>query len=232
MMFETIENKRISEKIIEQIQKMIMDGTLKTGDKLPPERELTEQFRVGRPVLREALKALELIGLIERRHGQGNFIVNNIENSLFKPLSLSFKLSNGNIEEVLQLRYIVESYTAGQAATVATKDDVEKLYSIMKDMMEADTEIEKSYFDRMFHYEIASISKNKLIINLLESLSYLLDIFIEKTIRMSFFGEDSIEKIYNEHIRIIRAIETHDRKEAVEATNYHLGQINTAMLHD
>jgi len=231
-MFETIENKRISEKIIEQIQKMIMDGTLKTGDKLPPERELTEQFRVGRPVLREALKALELIGLIERRHGQGNFIVNNIENSLFKPLSLSFKLSNGNIEEVLQLRYIVESYTAGQAATVATKDDVEKLYSIMKDMMEADTEIEKSYFDRMFHYEIASISKNKLIINLLESLSYLLDIFIEKTIRMSFFGEDSIEKIYNEHIRIIRAIETHDRKEAVEATNYHLGQINTAMLHD
>lgn len=231
-MFETVESKKISEIIIEQIQKMIMNGTLKIGDKLPPERELTEQFKVGRPVLREALKALELIGIIECRHGQGNFIVNNIENSLFKPLSLSFKLSDGNIEEVLQLRYIVESFTAAQAARLATEDDVRKLYDILRDMMDADTEIKKSSFDKMFHYEIASISKNKLIINLLESLSYLLDIFIEKTVSISLFGEDSIEKIYNEHIRIIKAIEAHDIEEAVEATNHHLSQIDTAMLHE
>lgn len=231
-MFETVESKKISEIIIEQIERMIMDGTLKNGDKLPPERELTEMFKVGRPALREALKALEVIGLIECRHGQGNFIINNIENSFFKPLSLSFKLSNGNIEEVLQLRYIIESFTSGQAALIATEDEVKKLYEIMDSMVAAKTENEKSRFDKMFHYEIASICKNRLIMNLLESLSYLLDNFIEKTVRMSLFGEDSIEKIYNEHNRIIRAIEAHNSKEAVEAANYHLNQINTAMLKE
>jgi len=230
IVFQSIENKRISEIIIEQIEKMIMDGTLKVGDKLPPERELTEMFNVGRPALREALKALEVIGLIECRHGQGNFIVNNIENSLFKPLSLSFKLSNGNIEEILQLRYIIESFTSGQAAMVATEDDVKRLYDIMDNMINAPTEIEKSKYDKMFHYEIASICKNKLIMNLQESLSYLLDNFIEKTVRLSLFGEDSIERIYSEHNRIIKAIEAHNSKEAVEATNYHLSQINTSML--
>jgi len=189
-------------------------------------------FNVGRPALREALKALEVIGLIECRHGQGNYIINNIENSLFKPLSLSFKLSNGNIEEILQLRYIIESFTSGQAALVATEDDIKKLYNIMNSMMDAKSENEKSRFDKMFHYEIAAIGKNRLIINLLESLSYLLDNFIEKTVRMSLFGEDSIEKIYNEHTRIIKAIEAHNSKEAVEATNYHLSQINTSMLND
>lgn len=231
-MFETVENKKIFEIIIEQIQKMIMDGSLKNGDKLPPERELTELLNVGRPALREALKALEVIGLIESRHGQGNFIINNIENNFFKPLSLSFKLSNGNIEEILQLRYIVESFTSGQAAMVATEDDVKKLYDITNNMMDAKTENEKSYYDKLFHYEIASICKNQLIINLLGSLSYLLDNFIEKTVRMSFFGEDSIEKIYSEHARIIKAIETHNREEAIASTNYHLSQINTAMLND
>ncbi|MHB1391697.1 MAG: FadR/GntR family transcriptional regulator [Clostridia bacterium] len=231
-MFETVESKKIFEIIIEQIQQMIMNGSLKNGDKLPPERELTEMFNVGRPALREALKALEVIGLIECRHGQGNYIINNIENNFFKPLSLSFRLSNGNIEEILQLRYIVESFTAEQAALVATEDDIKKLYDIMNNMMDAKTENEKSYFDKLFHYEIASICKNKLIINLLGSLSYLLDSFIEKTVRMSFFGEDSIEKIYNEHTRIIKAIEAHNSEEAIAATNYHLNQINTTMLKD
>ena len=231
-MFETVENKKIFEIIIEQIQRMIMDGSLKNGDRLPPERELTEMFNVGRPALREALKALEVIGLIECRHGQGNFVINNIENNFFKPLSLSFKLSNGNVDDILQLRYIIESFNSGQAARTATEEDIKKLYAIMDNMMDAKTENEKSYFDKMFHYEIASIGGNKLIINLLGSLSYLLDNFIEKTVRMSFFGEDSIEKIYSEHTRIIKAIENHNSKEAIEATNYHLSQINTAMLKE
>ena len=229
-MFELIENKKISQIVIEQIQDMIMRGELKNGDKLPPERELTQTLNIGRPALREALKALEVIGLIESRHGQGNFIVNNTENSFFKPLSLSFKLSNGNIEEILELRHLIENYTVKQAALYANADDVERLYKLYECLVEAETTELKSHYDKEFHYEIAKISKNTLINNLLESTSYLFDNFINKTVVMSFFGEDSIYKIYEEHLNIIKAIEKHDSEEASKFMYLHLNKINRGLL--
>ncbi|MEL7648534.1 MAG: FadR/GntR family transcriptional regulator [Sedimentibacter sp.] len=231
-MFETIENKKISQMVIEQIQGMIMRGELKNGDKLPPERELTQTLNIGRPALREALKALEVMGVIESRHGHGNFIVNNTENSVFKPLSLSFKLSNGNIEEILELRRLIEDYTARQAALFAEKDDTDRLYEIQSSMVKAGTTEEKSFYDKEFHYEIAKISKNILINSLLQSTSYLFDNFINKTVRMSYFGEDSIDKIYKEHLEIIRAIEKHSPEDSARCMQAHLDNINVCMLNE
>ncbi len=229
-MFETIENKKISQVVIEQIQDLIMKGELKDGDKLPPERELTKTLNIGRPALREALKALEVIGLIESRHGQGNFIVNNTENSFFKPLSLSFKLSNGNIEDILELRHLLENYTVSKAAINASHEDIEKLYQLYNDLVNAETKELKSHYDKEFHYEIAKISKNTLINNLLESTSYLFDNFISKTVGMTFTGDDSIEKLYEEHLNIIKAIEKHDSEEASQCIFLHLNKIDRGML--
>lgn len=229
-MFETIESKKISQIVIEQIQNMIMKGELKSGDKLPPERELTKTLKIGRPALREALKALEVIGIIESRHGQGNFIVNNTENSVFKPLSLSFKLSNGNIQEILELRHLIEAYTVKKAALLANTKAINKLYEIHNAMIKAETKEKKSYYDKQLHFEIAKISENFLINSVLESTSYLFDIFINKTVRMSYFGEDSIEKIYQEHLNIIKSIEKHDADEASKFMNYHLNNIVVSML--
>jgi GntR family transcriptional repressor for pyruvate dehydrogenase complex len=231
-MFETIENKKISQIVIEQIQGMIMRGELKNGDKLPPERELTQTLNIGRPALREALKALEVIGVIESRHGQGNFVVNNTENSVFKPLSLSFKLSNGNIEEILELRRLIEDYTVKQAAVLSDEKEVERLREIHNAMVNAETTEQKSQYDKEFHYEIAKISKNTLINSLLESTSYLFDSFINKTVRMSFFGEDSIDKIYDEHLHIIEAIEKHDDKEASKRMQIHMNNIDVFLLKE
>jgi GntR family transcriptional regulator, transcriptional repressor for pyruvate dehydrogenase complex len=229
-MFESIENKKISQVVIEQIQDMIMRGELKNGDKLPPERELTQTLNIGRPALREALKALEVIGLIESRHGQGNFIVNNTENSFFKPLSLSFKLSNGNIEDILELRHLLENYTVSQAAVHANEEDIQRLYGLYDSLVNADTIELKSHYDKEFHYEIAKICKNTLINNLLESTSYLFDNFISKTLGMTFSREDSIDSLYEEHLNIIRAIEKHDPDEASKCIFLHLNKINRGML--
>lgn len=231
-MFETIENKKISQMVIEQIQGMIMRGELKNGDKLPPERELTQTLNIGRPALREALKALEVIGVIESRHGQGNFVVNNTENSVFKPLSLSFKLSNGNIEEILELRRLIEDYTVKQAAFFSDEKEAMRLREIHNAMINAETTEQKSQYDKQFHYEIAKISKNILINSLFESTSYLFDSFINKTVRMSFFGEDSIDKIYDEHLHIIEAIEKHDAKEAARRMQIHMNNIDVYLLNE
>lgn len=231
-MFETIENKQISQIIIEQIQDMIISGQLKFGDKLPPERELTQMFGVGRPALREALKALEVIGLIQRKHGQGNFISNNIENSFYKPLCLSFKLNNGSIEEILALRELIETFTVKEAAEKSSKEELKILYTLYENMIEEKEDNKKATHDKQLHYEIAKISDNKLIFYVLESISYLMDTFIDKTVYISLYKEKSINEIYDEHLKIIKAIEKHDIVAAEKAIKNHLKKINIALLKE
>ncbi|MEA4988602.1 MAG: FadR/GntR family transcriptional regulator [Anaerovorax sp.] len=231
-MFMAIENKKISQIVIEQIQEMIMRGELKDGDQLPPERIMTEQFQIGRPALREALKALEVLGLVERRHGLGNYIVNNVESNFFKPLSLSFKLSNGNVQEILQLRYLIETFTVREAAKLATFDDISFLNQKQKEMMEAETPDEKSQCDKDIHFKIARICNNSLILATFENASYLLENFIDQAVHLSYFAEeDSVERIYEEHKNIIDAIEKKDADLAVSFINIHLNNIRPDLLH-
>lgn len=229
-MFQSVENKRVSQVIIEQIQNMIMSGELKIGDKLPPERELTETLNVGRPALREALKALEVIGVIERIHGQGNFISNNIVNSFFKPLSLTFRLSNGKPEEILQVRFLLESFTVDLAAKNSTDEDIKKLELLHKKMILSESLEDKAKYDKEFHFEIARISDNILIINLFQSVSYLMDLFINETVRISELEEKAIHRIYEEHKNIIEAIKENNSTKAVGAIKKHLENVNINLI--
>ncbi|MEE0741820.1 MAG: GntR family transcriptional regulator [Emergencia sp.] len=148
-MFEAVENKTISEIVIEQIQKKIITGELKVGDQLAPERELVQDLDISRSTLREALKALEVMGVIQSKRGNGSFVVNNTENSVYKPLSLSFVLSNGKNEDIMEARRVIEGYTASKAAEKATEEDVQSLYAILDKIDGAETVAEKSRFDEV-----------------------------------------------------------------------------------
>jgi GntR family transcriptional repressor for pyruvate dehydrogenase complex len=97
-------------------------------------------------------------------------------------------------------------------------------------MIEAESTELKSYYDKEFHYKIAKIGKNMLIDIVLESTSYLVKNFINKSVEISIFGDDSTEKIYEEHLNIIKAIERHDEKAAVEYMNNHLNKIDRNLL--
>jgi GntR family transcriptional regulator, transcriptional repressor for pyruvate dehydrogenase complex len=229
-MFDSVENKSISQIIIEQIQNMILSGQLKTGDKLPPERQLIEMLKVGRPALREALKSLEVVGLIEKKHGQGNYITSNMESSFYKPLSLAFKLNNGNIEDILDLREVLETFTVRETALRANNEDIQRLYKIHENMIAENDDRKKSEYDRLLHYEIAKISGNKLIVSIMESTSYLMETFFDKTLYISLYEEKSINVIYEEHLKLIQLIEKHDQVAAVEAIQSHLKKINIELL--
>lgn len=232
-MFTAVENKKISQIVIEQIQEMIMTGQLKAGDRLPPERELTELFHIGRPALREALKALEVLGLVECRHGLGNYIVNNVESNFFKPLSLSFKLGSGNVREILELRFLIETFAVREAAKLAQPEDIAVLKEILQHMTDAPTPAEKSAFDQEIHYQIVRMCRNSLILNTYENVSYLMRSFIAQTVDLSYYGEDdSVERVIEEHRNIIGAIENHREELAVSYMNIHLGNIDEYSLHE
>lgn len=229
-MFSNVQSKSVSQIIIEQIQDIIMSGKLKAGDVLPSERELAETMNVSRPALREALKALEVMGIVECNQGRGNFIVNKVSENFYKPMSLAFKLSNGDYSEILELRKMVEFYTVPKAARCASPLDVAHLYGLIHQMRQAETPSEKSHLDRLFHSEIASISNNSLISSTLNDASYLLDSFTDETIRISSFEGDSLEEIYNEHTKIVDAIKDHDEELSLEMIKLHLEGIRLDLM--
>jgi len=222
--------KNVSQAVIERIMEMIMNGDLKEGDRLPPERELTEMLGVGRPALRESLRALEFLGLVESRHGSGNYIVNNVATNYFKPLSLSFKLHGGSSKEVLEFRNCLEQFAVSQAAAVATPDDVAVLKCLLDDMESAESTQEKADIDLQIHTKVAAIAGNPLICDALQGVSILMNSLVTQSIRLSYYEGDSIENIYREHEDIISAMERHDPEAAAEAMKQHLGMIDLAKL--
>ena len=95
---------------------MLKSGELKRGDKLPSERELALRLNVSRTSVREAIKALETLGLVESKHGGGNYIKNDFEDILLEPLSIVFMLLGSNDSEILELRKVIEPEVAKSMA--------------------------------------------------------------------------------------------------------------------
>ena len=124
MEIEPVKSTRIYEEIVRQIKAMIAEGRLKSGDQLPPERDLAEKFLVSRTSVREALRALESLGLIEIRPGEGTFVREVSVESLIQPLALVMASQREAMSELFEARRLLEPLIAGLAATRATRAGV------------------------------------------------------------------------------------------------------------
>src|SRR2546427_7957203 len=126
-----VKSTRIYEEIVRQIKAMISEGRLKSGDQLPPERDLAEKFLVSRTSVREALRALESVGLIEIRPGEGTFVREISVEALVEPLALVLLSQRAMIEELFEARRLLEPTIAGLAARRATRDEVHEMERIL-----------------------------------------------------------------------------------------------------
>ncbi len=228
-MFTQIKSKKVYQHVIEQIQNMIMDGTLKRGDKLPSERHLAELLGVSRTSIREALRALEIIGLIESRQGEGTFIKGSVDTSLFEPLSVMFMLSDGKPHHILELRKIIEIESAKLASEKISEKDKKELQKIMNNLRNSENEKESSKFDKKFHYKIAECTGNYLILNLLNAISSLITSFIKGARWEILVQNKSEDFLINQHQEICDAIVTNDSEKAELAMKEHLEYINNVI---
>lgn len=229
-MFSPIKNTKVYEQVIIQIKDMIAKGILRKGDKLPSERELVDKLGVSRTSIREALRALEIIGLVESRQGEGNFIRDNFENSLFEPLSVMFMLQKSSTLEIHQVRVMIETETASLAAKNINDKDIEVLQGFIDKLKNSKDELERSISDKNFHYKIAECSGNFLINNILRSVSSLMDAFIVNA-RMVIVNESKArELLVEQHEDILQALINRDSEEAVKAMRKHLDCIKEHLI--
>lgn len=217
-MLNPVKNTKVYEVIMEQIKDIVKKGELKSGDKLPSERELAEKLEVSRTSVREALKALTMLGLIESKHGEGNFIKSNFEDSLLEPLSIVFLLIENKNEDIIELRRIIEPEAAALAAKNIKEHELRELKEIMKELNDSlDAEVCVD-LDKKFHYKIAQASGNHLISTIMFSISSL----IEKYIDSSKIYDMNKEVVKLQHEEIYMALENQDSKKASESVKKHL----------
>ena len=223
-MFESVSTKKNYEQIIDQIQELILDGTFKSGDKLPPERELTTKLGVSRTSLREALKALEVLGLTESKQGEGSYISNNVKPTILKSISIAYKLNNGTIEDVLELRQSLQLQAVRTAAIKATESEIEILEKIVEGMENTIDEDEQSQLDMEFHEKLIDMMDNVMIQIISDSVSNLMQPFIKSIREIYKEHEENLKKYYfiEQHRNILNAIKERDPEKSVKLMMDHI----------
>ncbi len=232
-MFNKVQTKKVYMKIVEQIRDLIKEGKLKPGDKLPPEQILSEEFGTSRPSVREALSALEILGITESRGGKGNFIRDNLGFPLYEQIFKELEEEESPFE-ILEARKAVETEIVGLSAKKATKEEIDAIKESLNKMKENMTDIPKIMkIDREFHINIARAAHNNLLFSM---MIYLADLLNEKLwIKMkekSWNIPGCPQKYLEEHIEIFNAIKNKDSKDARKRMYDHLAGVEKDLLSE
>jgi GntR family transcriptional repressor for pyruvate dehydrogenase complex len=173
----------ISENIVEQITTLISRGALKPGERIPSEKELCRQFGVGRTSVREALRSLCVMGLLQTHAGDGTFVAQSTARCLERSLQLGLLLDRKMVEELVETRTMLESQTAALAAARAGAEDVEAMERNLRGMAESLRDPERYLeFDLRFHLAVARASQNSILASLLGTIRGYLQEWIKQTL--------------------------------------------------
>ena len=243
-MFKEVKNQRLYLQIVNQFRERMTKGDLKAGDKLPPERELTKTFGVSRASIREAMSALEILGLIESRGSQGNFVKVNRTEAITDSESLKELMKNHSPLEVFEARCELEPSLTALAAKKRTLEDLEelkehlqKLNSLsrqiefdLKDLKKVDNYMEE---DRIFHLAIANCANNSILSDIYSGVNLMLKEKHWKVLKMkSIAKKGKIKKFEKEHTEIFDAIREGNAELARNNALDHLQYIKKDMFDE
>lgn len=221
-----VQKVTLAQSIVQQLIEIIMNGTIKPGDKLPAEKQLMELFGVGRSSLREAIRALTTLGLVEVRVPEGTFVSKSFGGFFTKNLALMSRISFDNIIELVEARVAIEVDIAEIAARKATADDITRLNEVLKLMRESKENEEFLQADLQFHLTLAEIAKNSFMLHVMNILRDITREWILKVIQLP----SSKELATKQHEKIAVAIENNDVTAAGNAMREHLESVSELLM--
>ena len=219
-MFPTLGSKvGLADRVVQEIQTLIIEGQLEPGMKLPPERDLAEQIGVSRTVIREAVRILVTKGLLETKPGIGTIVREVTSDQISESLNLLLKTKNVSIEHLHQVRSILEVEIAGLAADQATQEEIAILQQIMIEMEQVKNEPTKFVGkDNDFHRGLAQTTHNPLLILLLDSIR---DLMQEVRLRV-YQHPDIFDNVIPDHYKILEQVSAKNSTGARQAMQEHL----------
>ena len=209
------------EQIADSIEKIILDNGI-TAQRLPPESDLVKEYGVSRSVIREALKVLKERGLVSMRAGDGSYVTLPGAKAIRGVMARVTQFNGISDDKINEVRTILEARTAGDAARYATEADIANLELLVEQMeICKDAVTERARLDCAFHFAIARLSQNALLVFMVESLLELLGTYIE--IRLQKNPGGSAKGILW-HRKLIKAIKSHNSRLAEKYMREHLDE--------
>lgn len=223
MQFEKVKPYRTYQEVLKQINNFILEGKLSPGDRLMGEREMAAELGVSRTTLREALRTMELLGLVEIKPGGGTFIRDTQLNDVISPLALALSVEPTRMEELWETRITLEVECAGLAASRATEEDLRRIQNAIQDMQSKLEDLDAyARADMRFHYMVAQASQNSMMNRLLQTFVVHIFELIRKAGPFRFSHDIGGLYTIQEHISIYEAISRHDSREARNLMRSHL----------
>lgn len=224
---EPVRRLKVADSVAAQLEEMITRGDYATGDKLPPERALADEFGIGRSSMREAIRVVEANGLLRTDHGIGVFVVRNTR----RPADLSQLLIDEEftVQELFEVRLSLERDAAGLAAQRITATEVAELEGIIA--AAADSGLSDDGFvalDAELHRTIARITKNTLLLRLFDTVAPLLVTYSHQVIGLSGRRKTA----HAGHCAIVDAVVGNQVRDARSAVVRHIREVERDILED
>ena len=224
--FEVVRKNKVYEEVAQQIERLILKK-LRPGDKLPSERELAEMLKVSRSSIRDAIRGLELRGLVEPRQGAGTIVRESAVEPLANPFASALKRRKEMVSELLDFRKMLEPPLAARAATHASADEILEMEEILQRQEAKQSQGEPAVAeDAEFHYSVALASGNGVVLKVLDIIMDLLRDTRERSLQV----EGRPQKSLAGHRRILAAIKRHDAEGAKSAMRRHIEDVEEIVL--
>lgn len=233
MAYSKIRQPKLSDVIEQQLEFLILEGTLRPGEKLPPERELAKQFDVSRPSLREAIQRLEAKGLLLRRRGGGTFVQSSLWQSFSDPLVELLSDHPESQYDLLETRHATEGIAAYYAALRSTDEDKERIrelhHAIELAQQSGDLDAESN---AVLQYQIAvtEAAHNVVLLHLLRCMEPMLAQNVRQNFELLYSRREMLPLVSSHRTRIFEAIMAGKPEEAREASHRHLAFIEEILL--
>jgi len=227
-LYTPIKKRRLYEDIVDHIKELMMNGDLKPNDQLPSERALADSFGVGRPTVREAIRTLSLMGLVEVGHGKRGTCV---KDSAFEPLMESFKQQMGwmiemektSLRQLVEVRDTLETKIALLAAERASEDEFTEMKRLLAEMPDCLDDTDR-YLEAAirFHRSMAQATQNPILYSTWDAFTDLIFRYYGDVLA-ELAGTDVLKRLYRANEVAMEGILSKDPERIREAMAYHIG---------
>ncbi|PKP74688.1 MAG: GntR family transcriptional regulator [Alphaproteobacteria bacterium HGW-Alphaproteobacteria-6] len=233
MPFQKIEPEKLSHSVVRQIERLILQGILRPGERLPGERELSERLGVSRPSLREAVAALQEAGLLTTRAGAGIFVADVLGSAFSPALIRLFGSHDEAVFDYLSFRRDLEGMAAERAARLASDTDLKVVDAIFRRMETAHSRrspAEEARLDAEFHLAIIEASHNVIMLHMMRAMFDLLREGVFYNRQIMFQQRTTRGALLDQHRAINDALMARDPAAARTAIEAHLSFVEEALV--
>ncbi len=220
--FETIDRRSVAADAVDQIRNLVASGTLAAGQRLPSERTLADLLGVSRPVVREAIRALSTLGVLETRAGSGTYVSDLSAERLASPLAFVLHRNPEALQHLMEVRLLLEVGAAQGAARRRDPDVIAKMQEILERLLRDLDDVTAFVKDDIeFHRALHEACGNPLLLSLMESVAALGEQSRLVTARQRRVREGTLR----DHAAILDAVRKHDPSAAGDAMRAHLEHV-------